>query len=82
MDIGYILGFMVGLTVFAAAVALLFLIITRGTQAAFGPRRRLEEELGLSALRGRFARGEITQEEFDLAARTIVRSYRPEQRVK
>jgi uncharacterized membrane protein len=52
----------------AAVLALLFVVITRGTRAVLGPRRRLEEELGLGVLKGRLKRGEITREEFDRAA--------------
>ncbi len=68
----YLVGWIVGLAILALAVSVLFVLIVRGTRAVVGPRRRLEEELSLSPLRGRLARGEITQEEFDQAARTIV----------
>jgi uncharacterized membrane protein len=46
-------------------------VITRGVRAVLGPRRRLEEELSVSLLRGRLARGEISQDEFDQAARIV-----------
>jgi uncharacterized membrane protein len=67
----YLLAWVVGLTLFVALVLGLFLLITRGTRAILGPRRRLEEELGLEALRTRFARGEISQTEFEEARRAI-----------
>jgi len=35
----------------------------------FGPRRRLEAEMGLDAFRARLARGEITAQEFEQAKR-------------
>ena len=56
-----------GVAAFAAAVAVLYVVITRLTRAAFGPRRRLEAELGLEALQQRLARGEITREEYEQA---------------
>lgn len=49
----YLLAWVVGLALLAALVFGLFLLITRGTRAILGPRRRLEEELGLEALRSR-----------------------------
>jgi uncharacterized membrane protein len=49
----------------------LFLLITRGTRAILGPRRRLEEELGQQALRSRLARGEISEVEFEQAKRAL-----------
>ena len=39
MDLGLVL---IGVAAFAAAVAVLYALITRLTRAAFGPRRRLE----------------------------------------
>ncbi len=72
----YTVGWIIGLAVFALAVAVLYFVITRGVRAVFGPRRRLEEELSVSLLRGRLARGEISQDEFDQAA-TIVGAERP-----
>jgi uncharacterized membrane protein len=54
--------------VFTLVVVLLFVIVTRGTRAVFGPRRRLEEGVGLAVLEGRLRRGEISREEFDLAS--------------
>ncbi len=68
MDLGPIV---LGVAAFAAAVAVLYVVITRLTRAAFGPRRRLEAELGLEALQQRLARGEITREEFDQARRAL-----------
>jgi uncharacterized membrane protein len=58
----------VALLVFALIVALLFVIVTRGTRVGLGRRRRLEEGVGLAVLEGRLRRGEISREEFDLAA--------------
>ena len=72
----YIVGWIVGLAVFALVVAILFFVITRGVRVVLGPRRRLEEEVSVSLLRGRLARGEISQDEFDQAAR-IVGAERP-----
>ncbi len=68
MDLGLIV---LGVAAFAAAVAVLYVVITRLTRAAFGPRRRLEAELGLEALQQRLARGEITREEFEQARRAL-----------
>lgn len=67
----YLLAWVVGLALFFALVFALFLLITRGTRAILGPRRRLEEELGLEALRARLARGEISQAEFEQARRAL-----------
>jgi uncharacterized membrane protein len=67
----YLLVWVVGLALFFALVFALFLLITRGTRAILGPRRRLEEELGLEALRARLARGEISQTEFEQARRAL-----------
>ena len=58
----------VALLVFALVVVLLFIIVTRGTRVVLGPRRRLEEGVGLAVLEGRLRRGEISREEFDLAS--------------
>ena len=60
-----------GLTLFFGLVVALFFVITRGTRAVLGPRRRLEEELGLEVLRTRLARGEISQAEFEQAKRAL-----------
>ncbi|MFH1474445.1 MAG: hypothetical protein ABIG85_01150 [Chloroflexota bacterium] len=68
MDLGVVL---IGVVAFAAAVAVLYVLITRLTRAAFGPRRRLEAELGLEALEQRLAPGEITREEFEQARRAL-----------
>jgi uncharacterized membrane protein len=54
--------------VFVLVVALLFVIVTRGTRVVLGPRRRLEEGVGLAVLEGRLKRGEISREEFDRAS--------------
>jgi len=59
---------MVAVLVFALVVVLLFVIVTRGTRAVLGPRRRLEEGVGLAVLEGRLRRGEISREEFDRAS--------------
>jgi uncharacterized membrane protein len=52
-------------------VAVLFFVVFRVARAKFGPRRRLEAELGVEVLQGRLARGEITQAEFDQARRAL-----------
>ena len=62
---------LVGLVVFFGVVFALFFVITRGTRAMFGPRRRLEAELGLEALEARLARGEISTAEFEQAKRAL-----------
>ena len=67
----YLISWVVGLTIFLALVFGLFFLITRGTKAILGPRRRLEQDLGLEVLRSRLARGEITQAEFDQAKRAL-----------
>jgi uncharacterized membrane protein len=67
----YLLAWEVGLTLFFALVFALFFLITRGTRAIIGPRRRLEEELGQQALRSRLARGEISEVEFEQAKRAL-----------
>ena len=67
----YLLAWVVGLTLFFALVFALFILVTRGTRAILGPRRRLEEELGLEVLRTRLARGEISQTEFEQARRAL-----------
>ena len=68
MDLAAVL---IGLAAFAAAVAVLFVAVTWLARAVFGPRRRLEAELGLEALERRLARGEITREEFEQARRAL-----------
>jgi uncharacterized membrane protein len=55
--------------IFLVVVLALFFVITRGTRMLFGPRRRLEAEMGLDAFRARLARGEITAQEFEQAKR-------------
>lgn len=67
----YVVAWIVGLTPFFGLVLALFFVITRGTRAILGSRRRLEEELGLEVLRKRLARGEISQAEFDQAKRAL-----------
>ncbi|MDO8483582.1 MAG: SHOCT domain-containing protein [Candidatus Limnocylindrales bacterium] len=64
-------AWIVGLTLFFGLVVALFFVITRGARAILGPRRRLEEELGLEVLRTRLARGEISQAEFEQAKRAL-----------
>jgi uncharacterized membrane protein len=56
-----------GALLFGGAVALLFVAIRWLARSLFGSRRRLESELGLEALDGRLARGEITREEYEQA---------------
>jgi uncharacterized membrane protein len=68
VDLGSVL---IGLAAFAGAVAMLFVAVTWLARTVFGPRRRLEAELGLAVLEGRRARGEITQEEFEQAKRGL-----------
>ena len=60
-----------GALLFGGAVALLFVAVSWLARTLFGPRRRLESELGLEALDGRFARGEITREEYEQARRAL-----------
>ncbi|MBA3877148.1 MAG: hypothetical protein C0498_09465 [Anaerolinea sp.] len=66
-----LLAWIVGLALFFALVFALFFLITRGTRAILGPRRRLEEELGLEVLRTRLAQGEISEAEFEQAKRAL-----------
>lgn len=66
-----VVAWIIGLTLFFGLVFALFFVITRGTRAILGPRRRLEEELGLEVLRGRLARGEISPAEFERAKRAL-----------
>lgn len=61
----------VALLIFALAVIVLFVVVTRGTRAVLGRRRRLEEGVGIAVLEGRLHRGEISREEFDRAATVI-----------
>jgi len=67
----YLFAWIVSLSIVFVLVFALFLLITRGTRVILGPRRRLEEELGLEALRTRLARGEISQTEFEQARRAL-----------
>jgi uncharacterized membrane protein len=57
--------------IFLGVVFALFFVIRRGTRMLLGPRRRLEAEMGLDALRARLARGEITAQEFEQAKRAL-----------
>lgn len=66
-----VVAWIVGLTLFFGLVFALFFVITRGTRAILGSRRRLEEELGLEVLRTRLARGEISQAEFEQAKQAL-----------
>lgn len=63
------IAFAVG--IFVAAVAVLYVLVTRGTRRVLGPKRRLESALGMEALEARRGRGEITQAEFDQAKRAL-----------
>lgn len=72
-DLGYLGAWLLGLIVFFGIVLLLFVAIRWGTRVLLGPRSRLEEELALEVLRGRLARGEISEEEFTLARRALGR---------
>lgn len=66
-----VVAWIVGVTIFFGLVFGLFFVITRGTRAILGPRRRLEAELGREVLRSRLARGEISQAEFEQAKRAL-----------
>lgn len=68
---GFVVVWIVGLTIFFAVAVALFFVVTRGTRALLGPRRRLEADLGLNVLRGRLARGEISPAEFEQAKRAL-----------
>ena len=61
----------VGLLVFIGLPIVLYCLVTRGTRMLFGPRRRLEAELGLEVLEQRLSRGEISNEEFEQAKRAL-----------
>ena len=67
----YLLAWILGLAVFFGPVFALFWAITGGTRRILGPRRRLERDMALEVLRGRLARGEITQAEYDEALRIL-----------
>lgn len=69
MDI--LLVWILGLAIFFGIVFTLLLVIVWGTRAILGPRRRLEERLGLEVLQRRLDRGEITQEQYDQAKRAL-----------
>lgn len=66
-----VVAWIVGLTIFFGLVFVLFFVITRGTRAVLGPRRRLEADLGLEVLRARPVRGEISQAELEQAERAL-----------
>ena len=51
--------------IFVGAVVGLYFIVVRTTRTIFGPKRRLEADLGLEVLRRRLASGEISQEQFE-----------------
>ncbi len=61
----------VGLLVFIGLLMVLYYLVSRGTRMLFGPRRRLEAELGLEVLEQRLSRGEISNEEFEQAKRAL-----------
>jgi uncharacterized membrane protein len=61
----------VGLASIAIPVLLLYLVVRAAVRSALGPRKRLEEELGVEVLRGRLSRGEITPAEFDEGKRLL-----------
>lgn len=67
----YLAAWIGGLVVFFLFVGALFLVLVRGTRAILGPRRRLEEEFALEVLRGRLARGEISNDEFRIASQVL-----------
>ncbi len=67
----YLLGWLVAILAFFALVFALFFTIVRVTRAIMGPRRRLEAELGDEVLQRRFARGEITRDEYMQARRSL-----------
>jgi uncharacterized membrane protein len=63
--------FIVAVGFVLAVVAALFLAVRWLARSLFGSRRRLESELGLEALDGRLARGDITREEYEQARRAL-----------
>jgi len=65
------LNWPLALVIFVVSVALLFVLITRGTRLVLGRRRRLEEGVALAVLQGQLSRGEISREDFDRAAGVI-----------
>jgi uncharacterized membrane protein len=71
LSMGELLGWALSIAAFIAVVLVLFFLVSRVTRAILGPRRRIEEELGLEVLRKRLARGEITQDEFEQAKRAL-----------
>jgi uncharacterized membrane protein len=62
---------LVGAVVFVGAVAVLFVAVSWLARAVFGPRLRLEAELGLETLERRLARGEIKRDEYEQAKRAL-----------
>ena len=63
--------YVIGGAAFAAAVAVLYVLIRALTRGAFGRSRRLEAALGREALVRRRDAGEITQAEFDDATKVL-----------
>jgi putative membrane protein len=64
-------GWVVGLAVLIAAVVLLIWAVTSMTRAAGSSKDAPHRTEALDILRARFARGEITKEEFEDAKRTL-----------
>jgi uncharacterized membrane protein len=56
---------------YALIVVVLFVIVRSAVRSALGPRKRLEEDFAVDVLRGRFARGEISAEEFEEGKRIL-----------
>ena len=62
---------LIGLVAIAIPFLLLYLVVRAAVRSALGPRKRLEEELGVEVLRGRLSRGEITPAEFEEGRRLL-----------
>jgi hypothetical protein len=60
-----------GYAVFVGVIVVLYLVVTRGSRRLFGPRRRLEEEVGVTLLRLKLKRGEIGHDEFEMAVTAL-----------
>jgi uncharacterized membrane protein len=71
LSMGELLGWALSFAAFIAVVLVLFFVVSRVTRVILGPRRPIEEELGLEVLRKRLARGEITKDEFEQAKRAL-----------
>lgn len=69
----WILGYLV----FGIVFVVLYLVITRAARRFLGPRRRLEEEIGMTLLRARLKRGEISRDEFNQAASALLETEVP-----